>query len=62
VLTKALRALREQGLIQNGLRHDLKTKTYHLTSLGKLAILRSREMLPHHRSIEAYSRGLRASP
>lgn len=61
VLTKALRALREQGLIQSGLRQDLKTKTYRLTSLGKLVILRSREMLPHHESIEAYRRGLRAS-
>lgn len=61
VLTKSLRALREQGLIQAGLRQDLKTKTYRLTSLGKLVILRSREMLPHHESIEAYRRGLRAS-
>lgn len=61
VLTKALRALREQGLIQVGLRQDLKTKAYRLTSLGKLAILRSREMIPHHQSIEAYRRGRRAS-
>jgi DNA-binding HxlR family transcriptional regulator len=61
VLTKALRALREQGLIQQGLRQDLRTKAYRLTSLGKLVILRSHEMLPHKESIEAYRRGERAS-
>lgn len=38
-----------------------QTKTYRLTSLGKLVILRSHEMLPHHESIEAYRRGVRAS-
>lgn len=62
VLTKALASLREHGLIQTGLRDDLKTKTYRLTSLGKLVILRSHEMVPHHESIQAYERGLKASP
>ncbi|MBW3582042.1 MAG: winged helix-turn-helix domain-containing protein [Euryarchaeota archaeon] len=61
VLTKALRALRNKGLIQTGLRDDLKTKTYRLTSLGKLVILRSHEMIPHQESIEAYRRGVGAS-
>lgn len=62
VLTKALRPLRETGLIQSGLKDDMKTKTYRLTSLGKLVILCSHEMLPHQQSIEAYRRGVRASP
>lgn len=62
VLTKALRALREKGLIQTGLRDDLKTKTYRLTPLGKIVLLRSHEMIPHHQSIEAYRRGVDATP
>lgn len=61
VLTKALRSLRERGLIQTGLRDDLKTATYRLTPLGQLVILRSHEMLPHQQSIEAFERGVRAS-
>ncbi len=61
VLTKALAALREKGLIQTGLQADLKTKVYKLTSLGKLVILRSHEMHPHQQSIEAYQRGVAAS-
>lgn len=61
VLTKALRSLRENGLIQTGLRDDLKTKTYRLSSLGKLVILRAHEMIPHQQSIEAYKRGIEAS-
>lgn len=62
VLTKALRAMRDDGLIQTGLKPDLKTKTYRLTSLGALVLLKTREMLPHAKSIEAYRRGIRASP
>jgi DNA-binding HxlR family transcriptional regulator len=61
VLTKALKSLREKGLIRKGLEEDLRTDTYRLTSLGKLVILRSHEMLPHHQSIEAYRRGVAAS-
>lgn len=61
VLTKALASLREHGLVQTGLRDDLRTRVYRLTSLGKLAILRSHEMLPHQWSIETYRRGQAAS-
>ncbi len=60
VLTKSLRSLREKGMIQTGLQSDLKTKTYRLTSLGMLVILRCHEMIPHHQSIEAYRRGAKA--
>lgn len=61
VLTKALRSLREKGLIQPGLAADLKTKRYGLTPLGKQVILRSHEMIPHQQSIDAYQRGVAAA-
>lgn len=54
VLTKALRRLQDRGAIQPGLAPDLKTKTYGLTSLGKLIIFRVHEFKPIHRSIQAY--------
>ena len=60
VLNKALRRLRDDGLIQSGLDLDAKQKTYRLTALGKLALYRMHEMLPHHQSIEAYRRGASA--
>lgn len=56
VLTKSLRRLQNFGAIQAGLTQDLKHKTYGLTALGKLVIFRVHEMIPHHRSIEAYER------
>lgn len=56
VLTKALRRLQDDGIIQAGLSRDLQHKTYGLTGLGKLVIFRAHEMLPHHASIEAYKR------
>jgi len=60
VLTKALRRLQDEGVIQAGLSRDLKQKTYGLTPLGKLVVFRVHEMVPHRQSIEAYERGLAA--
>ncbi len=60
VLTKALHRLRNEGIIQQGLSHDLKETRYMLTELGKLVIFRLHEMIPHHQSIEAYQRGMAA--
>lgn len=60
VLTKALRRLQDEGVIQAGLSRDLKHKTYGLTALGKLVVFCVHEMVPHHESIKAYERGLAA--
>lgn len=54
VLTKSLQRLQARGAIQAGLSPDLKTKTYGLTSLGKLIIFRVHEFKPIHKSIQAY--------
>jgi DNA-binding HxlR family transcriptional regulator len=61
VLTKALRSLRDKGLIRHGLAADLESPVYALSELGKLVLLRSHEILPHRQSIEAYERGVRAA-
>lgn len=60
VLTKALRRLQDEGVIQQGVTRDLKAKTYGLTALGKLVWIRMHQMVPHHESIEAYERGVAA--
>jgi DNA-binding HxlR family transcriptional regulator len=60
VLTKVLRRLQDEGLVQAGLSRDLKQKTYGLSPLGKLVVFRVHEMVPHHESIRAYERGLAA--
>jgi hypothetical protein len=54
VLTKALRRLQENGAIQAGLTPDLKTKTYGLTAIGKLCVLRVHEFRPIETTIGAY--------
>ncbi len=54
VLTKALRRLQEAGAIQAGLASDLKTKTYGLTPIGKLSLLRAHEFRPINTTIDAY--------
>ncbi len=54
VLTKALQRLQEVGAIQAGLAADLKTKTYGLTPIGKLALLRAHEFRPINMTIDAY--------
>lgn len=57
VLTKALNRLREEGVIQQGVDLDRDQRVYHLTELGKLALFRMHEMVPHAESIRAYERG-----
>lgn len=61
VLNKALARLRGEGLIKQGL--DLKSaeRRYALTELGKLVVFRLHEMIPHHESIQAYERGVKAT-
>lgn len=61
MLTKALKRLRTEGLIKQGLDRDKKEKRYGLTELGKLTVFRLHEMRPHHESIQAYERGVKAS-
>lgn len=58
VLTKALKRLRDDGLIQQGVDLDQDQRVYRLTELGKLTLFRLHEMVPHRQSIEAYERGL----
>lgn len=60
VLTKALRRLQDEGIIQQGLEPDLKETRYRLTELGKAVVFRLHEMIPHHESIRAYERGMAA--
>lgn len=57
VLTKALKRLREEGVIQQGIDLDRDQRVYHLTELGKLVLFRMHEMVPHWESIRAYERG-----
>ena len=62
VLTKSLARLRGGGCIKQGIDLDAKgEKTYSLTELGKLAVFRLHEMVPHAQSIQAYQRGVAAS-
>ena len=61
VLTKALARLRNEGVIKQGLDRNLKERKYALTELGKLVVFRLHEMVPHHDSIKAYERGVKAS-
>ncbi len=61
VLTKALKRLREEGVIQTGLTHDLRERTYALTALGTLVVFRLHEMVPFHRSEVAVKRGRAAA-
>ncbi|MCA1810639.1 MAG: winged helix-turn-helix transcriptional regulator [Halobacteriales archaeon] len=59
VLTKALRRLRENGLVKQGVDLDAGAdKVHSLTELGKLTVFRLHEMVPHAQSIQAYERGL----
>lgn len=57
VLTKALDRLRDEGVLQQGVDLDRDQKVYQLTELGKLALFRMHEMVPHAESIRAYERG-----
>lgn len=57
VLTKALRRLRDEGVIQQGVDLEGNQRTYQLTELGKLVVFRMHEMVPHWESIRAYERG-----
>jgi DNA-binding HxlR family transcriptional regulator len=58
VLTKALKRLREDGLVQQGIDLDAgHERVYSLTNLGTLVVFRLHEMIPHHESIRAYERG-----
>ncbi len=57
VLTKALRRLRDEGTIQQGVDLDQNQRTYRLTELGKHVVFRLHEMVPHWESIQAYERG-----
>lgn len=61
VLTKALRRLREDGLIQQGVDLDRDQKVYHLTELGKATVFSLHQMVPHWQSIQAYERGVQAT-
>lgn len=61
VLTKALTRLRDEGLIKQGLDWETKEQRYALMELGKLVIFRLHEMVPHHESIRAYERGVKAT-
>ncbi|MEA3190607.1 MAG: hypothetical protein QOD77_1189 [Thermoplasmata archaeon] len=61
VLTKALKRLREEGVIQSGLTQDLRERTYALTKLGALVVFRLHEMIPYHRSEAAVKRGRSAA-
>ena len=61
VLTKALLRLRDDGIIKQGIDLDAREKRYALTELGKVVLFRLHEMVPHHNSIQAYERGVRAS-
>lgn len=57
VLTKALRRLRDEGVVQQGVDLEGDQRTYQLTELGKLVVFRMHEMVPHWESIRAYERG-----
>ncbi|MEA3135970.1 MAG: HxlR-like helix-turn-helix [Thermoplasmata archaeon] len=61
VLTKALKRLREEGILQSGLTNDLRERTYALTRLGTLVVFRLHEMVPYHRSEAAVKRGRAAA-
>lgn len=56
VLTKALRRLRDEGVVQQGVDLRGDHRTYRLTELGKLVVFRLHEMVPHWESIRAYER------
>lgn len=61
VLNKALARLRDDGIIKQGIHLETGEKRYALTELGKLVVFRLHEMPPHHESIQAYERGVRAA-
>lgn len=61
VLSKALARLRNEGILKQGLDVRSGEKRYSLTELGKLVVFRLHEMVPHHESIQAYERGVKAS-
>ena len=61
VLNKALARLREEGILKPGIDVETAEKRYALTELGKLVVFRLHEMVPHHESIQAYERGVKAS-
>jgi DNA-binding HxlR family transcriptional regulator len=61
VLTKALARLRDEGAVHAGIDLESGDKLYGLMALGKLAILRMYQMLPHVESIRAYERGKSAA-
>jgi|SRR5688572_17061464 len=57
VLTKALARLKQEGAVRQGVDMDTADRSYGLTELGKLAVFRLHEMVPHAQSIRAYERG-----
>jgi DNA-binding HxlR family transcriptional regulator len=57
VLTKALARLKQDGLVRQGVDLDSADRSYGLTELGRLAVFRLHEMVPHAQSIRAYERG-----
>jgi DNA-binding HxlR family transcriptional regulator len=61
VLTKALKRLRDEGIIRSGFADDLRERIYSLTELGKLVVFRLHEMVPYHRSESAVKRGRAAA-
>lgn len=60
VLNKALARLRDEAIIKHGVDAESGEKRYALTELGKLVVFRLHEMVPHHESIQAYERGVKA--
>lgn len=60
VLNKALTRLRNEGTIKQELNVKTGERRYALTELGKVVVFRLHEMVPHHESIKAYQRGVKA--
>lgn len=60
-LNRALLRLREDGVIDQRLDVRARTRSYHLTALGKLVVYRLQQMGPVHLAIDAYKRGQAAA-
>lgn len=61
VLDRAIKRLRDEGVIQQGYDVPAKQHRYALTAVGKLVLYRIQQLRPSHEAIEAYRRAMDAA-
>lgn len=61
VLDRALKRLRDEGVVQQGYDVPSKQTRYALSTIGKLVLYRIQQLRPSHESVEAYRRAMDAA-